>query len=81
MLIVYLVYNIIKCIYIRLFIMLEILGGIFLTMTLLGITSNLPILGFILTVIAAFFYPWLWVLVIIYIILVLIGFKDMHSKR
>lgn len=61
--------------------MLEILGGIFLTITLLGITSNLPILGFILTVIAAFFYPWLWVLVIIYIILILIVFKDMHSKR
>lgn len=61
--------------------MLEILGGIFLTITLLGITANLPILGFILTVIAAFFYPWLWVLVIIYIILILIVFKDMHSKR
>lgn len=61
--------------------MLEILGGIFLTVALLGITSNLPILGFILTVIAAFFYPWLWVLVIIYIILMLIVFKDMHSKR
>ena len=61
--------------------MLEILGGIFLTIALLGITSNLPILGFILTVIAAFFYPWLWVLVIIYIILMLIVFKDMHSKR
>lgn len=61
--------------------MLEILGGIFLTIALLGITSNLPILGFILTVIAAFFYPWLWVLVIIYIILMLIVFKDKHSKR
>lgn len=61
--------------------MLEILGGIFLTMTLLGITSNLPILGFILTVIAAFFYPWLWVLVIIYVVLVITVFIDMHSKR
>ena len=81
MLIAYLIYNIIKCIYIRLFIMLEILGGIFLTIILLGITSNLPILGFILTVIAAFFYPWLWVLIIIYIIVLVIVFIDMNSKR
>lgn len=61
--------------------MLEILGGIFLTITLLGITANLPILGFILTVIAAFFYPWLWVLVIIYTLLVVTVFIDMYSKR
>ena len=60
--------------------MLEILGGIFLTMTLLGITSNLPILGFILTVIAAFFYPWLWVLVIIYTILMVIAIKGIGNK-
>lgn len=54
--------------------MLEILGGISLTTLLLCIAAYSPILGFILTVITAFFYPWLWILVIIYIILVLSAF-------
>ncbi|WP_435939516.1 hypothetical protein ACSF85_04745 [Moraxella bovoculi] len=60
--------------------MLEIIGGIALTIFLISFTANLPILGFILTVIAAFFYPWLWVLVIIYTILMVIAIKGIGNK-
>lgn len=60
--------------------MLEIIGGIVLTIFLIGLTANLPILGFMLTVIAAFFYPWLWVLVIIYTILMVIAIKGIGNK-
>lgn len=36
--------------------MLEIIGGISLTIFLIVLTSNLPILGFIITFIMAFFF-------------------------
>ena len=60
--------------------MLEIIGGITLTIFLIGLTANLPILGFIITFIMAFFFPWLWVLVIIYTILMVIAIKGIGNK-
>lgn len=60
--------------------MLEIIGGIALTIFLISLAAKLPILGFILIVVAAFFYPWLWVLVIIYIILMIIAIIDIGNK-
>lgn len=60
--------------------MLEIIGGISLTIFLIVLTSNLPILGFIITFIMAFFFPWLWVLVGIYAVLMLMAFIGLRKN-
>ncbi|AKG07788.1 hypothetical protein AAX06_06040 [Moraxella bovoculi] len=60
--------------------MLEIIGGISLTIFLIVLTSNLPILGFIITFIMAFFFPWLWILVGIYTVIFLLAILKIRKE-
>lgn len=60
--------------------MLEIIGGISLTIFLISLAANLPILGFIIIFIMAFFFPWLWVLVGIYTVIFLLAILKIRKE-
>lgn len=60
--------------------MLEIIGGIVLVIFLYFAFASAPIGGFILTIILAIFFPWLWILVGIYTVILLLAILKMYKE-